>query len=156
MADPVFGMSREGAHRTAETNRRVLGRLPDVGRRTRRVYTGGRGGSGNDVVLFEIIEWLPNANPDLPICDAVIAVVTQVQCGSNYSVGDEVLIVDTCGWLSVPIELLIGSTGRAEAMVTAGFLTTMSCPVLLTIYNVGECVLAITTPLCCTESDAYG
>lgn len=153
MPDPVFGMSREGAHRTAETNRRVLDRMPDIGRRTRRVYTAG-GGRG-DVVLFTILEWFPNADPEEPICDAVIVRVDQVQCGSNYQVDDEVLVVDTCNWLSVPIELLIGSTGRAESIQTAGILSSLTCPALLVTYDVGDCVLAITTPLCCTESDAY-
>lgn len=47
----VFGFDKDGVRRTAETNRRVLGTLPPVGRRTRRIYTGntstgGGGGTG--------------------------------------------------------------------------------------------------------------
>ena len=152
----VFGLSREGIKRTAETNRRVLGELPETGRRTRRLYPPGTsGGSQSDVVLFEVLEWFANANPNLPICDAVIARVTAVQCGSKYAVGDHVLVVDTCGWLAIPLELLVGATGRAELIETNGLLHSITCPTLLFIYHVGDCVLSITTPLCCTEGAAY-
>lgn len=51
MAEEIFGFNKDGVRRTAETNRRVLGTLPPVGRRTRRIYTGntttgGGGGTG--------------------------------------------------------------------------------------------------------------
>lgn len=47
MSEDVFGLTGDGIRRTAETNRRVLGRLPDVGRRTRRAPQSMRNGDGD-------------------------------------------------------------------------------------------------------------
>ena len=52
MADPIYGLNKTGIARTAETNRRVLGRLPDSGRRTRRVYPPGGGGGVDQITFF--------------------------------------------------------------------------------------------------------
>ena len=155
MANQVFGMNREGARRTAETNRRVLDRLPDVGRRTRRVYTSGSGGNRGDVIDFEVLEWFNNADPEDPICDCVRAVVTMVQCGSSVQVGDEVLICDpSLCWFNMPAELLIGATGFATLMDRSGLLDNLSCPVLLYEFGIGDCIWVVRS-ICCRESAAY-
>lgn len=41
MSEEVFGLTKEGIRRTAETNRRVSETLPDVGRSSRKVFPPG-------------------------------------------------------------------------------------------------------------------
>jgi hypothetical protein len=113
MPDEVFGMSREGARRTAEVNRRVLGQRVETGRRTRRVYPPG-GGGGTKIIAFEILE---------ADCEAgtATATVIAVSCpnGTGVNVGDEVDLLDFLGcFLDGNEALLVARKGYASSMTT--------------------------------------
>ena len=112
MPDEVFGMSREGARRTAETNRRVLGRRVDTGRRTRRVYPpGGGGGGGTQTIAFSI-------NAADCVTGAAIGTVLAIDCtNSSVKIGDTVDLLDflLC-FLTGNETLLLGRKGYASWM----------------------------------------
>ena len=110
MPDQVFGLSADGIRRTAETNRRVLGRRVDTGRRTRRVYP--QGGGGADIIAFQIT----TADCEALTAEAtVIAVPCRNKTGID--VGDDVDLVDFVGcFLSGNEALLVGDKGWAAKM----------------------------------------
>lgn len=54
MPEPLGGLTKSAAAKLGRVERQVLGRLPDVGRRTRRVYSGGNGRVGCEIVIFSI------------------------------------------------------------------------------------------------------
>lgn len=121
------------------------------------IYVAMSAGSGNlgDMIDFEVLEWFSNADPDNPICDCVLAVVTLVQCGSSVQVGDEVLICDpSLCWFNLPVEILVGTRGYATLMARNGLLDTLDCPALLVTFDIGECIWVV-RGLCCTESAGY-
>lgn len=150
MADQVFGLSSEGVRRTAETNRRVLGTLPDVGRRTRRVYPPGAG-SRNESIDYEVIE------AGCPFFAAgqsqwVYAVVLRRDCESTVNVGDVVQIFDPDEDLfNLPVDLLVGARGTAHLRRNDGF-TNIVCAVVPEPYE--DCVW-IGTNIKCRE-EIYG
>lgn len=109
MPDEVFGMSREGARRTAEVNRRVLGQRVETGRRTRRVYPPG-GGGGVDVIRFTIL----TANCTTKCATATI---NNRRCGLTSDIGDTVNLHDAVGCQLTGNEAaLVGRTGYAINM----------------------------------------
>ena len=111
MPDEVFGMSREGARRTAEVNRRVLGQRVETGRRTRRVYPPG-GGGGASIVAFKIV----TANCTLRTATAT---VTAVQCknGTGVKADDTIKLIDFVACFLTGSEvLLVGRSGYAVKM----------------------------------------
>ena len=119
MTEQVFGLTAAGIARTAETNRRVLGELPDTGRRTRRVFPQGGGGGTTEIVKFSILSACPGLTGDSSAdsCNCVQAVITRVVCGSSLNVGDFITVwdIDTC-WLNVPLDLLLSRSGTAILM----------------------------------------
>ena len=114
----VFGLTADGIRRTAETNRRVLGQLPDTGRRTRRVYVGGSGGPSCTRVRFQVIV------SDSLTRTALCAIVSRPYgCGINDIPGTvidgaAVEICDPAGcFFNDPNDLLQGREGWAEYMM---------------------------------------
>lgn len=56
MAEPLGGIPRSEAVKLGKVVRHVLGRLPDTGRRTRRVYSGGgSGGCDTQNAIIDVI-----------------------------------------------------------------------------------------------------
>lgn len=102
MTEQVYGLSKSGAARTAETVRRVLGRRPDTGRRTRRIYPPGASG-GAPIIAFQII----SANC---VAKTATAFVVFVPCpnSTGLEVGDEVNLVDVVGCNLTGNESLLG------------------------------------------------
>lgn len=145
MMTDVFGLSREGIKRTAETNRRVLGQLPETGRRTRRLYPPGTSGPGNEWIEFDVYQLCPSV-PDQGI-QAVWAQVTGTSCQTSVEIGDIVLVYDTRGcWFNVPIELLATMRGRAD--LAAGHdETVLFCA---EFRSLGQCYWKVSS-LCCYE-----
>lgn len=116
MAEKIFGLTRAGIHRTAETNRRVLEVRPESGRRTRRVYPPGGGttsATGAVIIEFQILE------VDC-LEKTAIGLVLARTCGvSSPDLGDEVDLIDLVGCLLDGNEtLLIGRRGFATNMET--------------------------------------
>ena len=113
------------------------------------------GGGSNESIDFVILEWFPAADPDVPVCDCVLAEVTAVSCGASVAVGDEVLVCDPqlC-WFNLPVEILVGSVGHANLMDRGGIFSNLECPTLLTDYSVGACIWVV-RGICCTESAGY-
>ena len=119
MADPIYGLNRTGIARTAETNRRVLGRLPDSGRRTRRVYPPG-GGGGCTTIRFTITSLDPlKGSVDAICCDGTV--------DDEYN--GQVTLVDALGCLTLELDL----KGYATRMKPTGGecqweITALCCP----------------------------
>ena len=59
MAEQLGGLTKGAAATLGQVVGQVLGRLPDVGRRTRRVFTGG-GGFANYAIRFQITSYSPS------------------------------------------------------------------------------------------------
>ena len=147
----VFGLSRDGIRRTAETNRRVLGQIPEHGRRTRRLYPPSAE-SCNDWIDFEITEWLPDISLTSG-CEGAYALITATSCCSSVAEGDEVVVwdVDFCAF-DLPIDLLAGIHGRAWWGKRPSTMGSVPC-----IYGptVGACLWSVGFLKCCGE-EVYG
>lgn len=73
MAEPLFGMTRADRNAVNEVVLHHRQRLPDAGRRTRRVWPGG-GGTGTITIGFQI---------DSIVNDVVTATITFRPCGMS-------------------------------------------------------------------------
>lgn len=151
MSEQVFGLTASGIARTAETNRRVLGELPDTGRRTRRVFPQGGGGGRGGKIWFDVISIGYYNGWVLPGCESVLAVVTQVSCETtSVAVGDEVYVYDpSFCFFNLPIVILMNLSGTAT-LSKRDDLTFTRCGVYMT----DECFWAV-DGVCCLEED-YG
>ena len=150
----VFGLDRDGIKRTAETNRRVLGQLPETGRRTRRLYPPGSS-LGNEWIEFDVYQLCGSLPPGGAI-QAVWAIVTDTSCHSSVSIGNIVLVYDTRSpgrrgcWFDVPVELLAGMSGRAD-LAAGNNQTVLFCA---EYRNLGDCYWKMSGFICCGE-EAY-
>lgn len=131
MSDPVYGLTKDGARRTAETNRRVLGSLVNTGRRTRRLYPpASTSGTSSPLIEFQL------TSVDCYYHRA-IGIVVGVTCGSSSpELGDEVELYDDAGcFLTGDAFKLDGRRGFAQKMdvvdLAASSSYTYGCPYII-------------------------
>ena len=153
MSEQVFGLTAAGIARTAETNRRVLGELPDTGRRTRRVFPQGGGGGGAQSVYFRILNFCPELFAYGQGCACYEAEVTRVLCSSSIIVGDIITIrdPDRC-WLNLPADLLFDRKGKATLFKTGTDNGGLHCETDESALQVPGCIWIVDF-LCCVEED---
>lgn len=107
------------------------------------------------VIEFSVISAAPFVDEELPVCTAALASVTNISCcATTPAIGDEVIVWDpSFCWLTVPLDLLIGSIGTAVEMARVGDWDVMEdCLEYDTL--IGNCWWKV-TGLCCTEN-IYG
>ena len=155
MSEPVFGLTAAGIARTAETNRRVLGELPDTGRRTRRVFPQGGGGGGAEIVYFRILYFCYGFDASMG-CACYEAEVTRTLCTSSVQIGDIITLrdPDRC-WLNLPADLLFGRKGRATLFRTMDDRGGTHCTGQLRSRPTEDCIWIVDN-LCCVEEDYAG
>lgn len=112
----------------------------------------GGGSSGNSVIHFTIVDWIPAPAPGAIYCDFVIADITKVSCRSTAQVGDQVLVADPglC-WFNLPLNLLIGSRGVADWINIEDIVAEFQCPNLLYEYGIDDCMWIVSHLMCCRE-----
>ncbi len=109
MSDQAYGLSREGIRRTAETNKRVLSRRPDNGRRTRRVYP--PGGAGGGVEFTILTADCTNGTATATVSDV------PAKNGTGVSIGDTINLWDFNGCnMRCSSASLVGRKGWASEM----------------------------------------
>ena len=115
--------------------------------RKRQQFPGGGGGGGGKI-WFNVLE-ISKYYWEVPGCEYVKAVVTQVSCDASVSVGDVVYVFDPhfC-WFNLPIALMMRISGTAT-LSKRGYFNLNACGI-----TPPDCFWAVDS-VCCLEEE-YG